>query len=259
MTLRPVVAALLLSAIALACTGCESAPGNPKAGSEVPNPESVLDFGTLYNANCAACHGEHGKNGAAISLANPVYLATASIADIRKVTAEGVSGTVMPGFGKSAGGMLTDRQIDALAQGMVSAWSNPAALSGQTPPSYAGSAQGDQARGNAAYGTYCSRCHGDAGQVSATSLQAGTGKAGSVIDPAFLQLISNQGLRSFVIAGEPDQGMPDWRSHKDGSQAHVLSDQEITDIVAWLAAHRVEAPGQPYRQPQEPSVGDKHE
>jgi len=25
-----------------------------------------------------------------------------------------------------------------------------------------------------------------------------------------------------------------------------MSDQEVTDVVAWLASHRVEAPGQPY-------------
>jgi cytochrome c oxidase cbb3-type subunit 3/ubiquinol-cytochrome c reductase cytochrome c subunit len=38
--------------------------------------------------------------------------------------------------------------------------------------------------------------------------------------------------------------MPDYRSHP----GHVLTDQEITDIVAWLASHRTPAPGQIYRQ-----------
>ena len=38
-------------------------------------PEQVLAFPTLYTQNCTACHGENGKNGAAIPLANPVYLA----------------------------------------------------------------------------------------------------------------------------------------------------------------------------------------
>jgi len=25
-----------------------------------------------------------------------------------------------------------------------------------------------------------------------------------------------------------------------------MSDQEITDVVAWMASHRVQSPGQPY-------------
>jgi mono/diheme cytochrome c family protein len=248
MTLRQITFALLLSSMALVVTGCESAPGKPTTSSEIANPESVTDFTALYTANCAACHGDHGKNGAAISLANPVYLATASVADIQRITAAGVSGTMMPGFGKAAGGMLTDRQINILAQGMVSSWSNPGALSGQTPPSYASASHGDPARGNTAYSAYCSRCHGNEGQVASVGLSTGSAKAGPLVDPAYLALISDQGLRSIIIAGQPDQGMPDWRGHANGSQAHVLSDQEITDVVAWLASHRTETPGQPYRQ-----------
>jgi cytochrome c oxidase cbb3-type subunit 3/ubiquinol-cytochrome c reductase cytochrome c subunit len=49
-------------------------------------------------------------------------------------------------------------------------------------------------------------------------------------------------LRSIVIAGRPEEGMPDWRS--DGAQP--LTDQQITDIVAWLGSKRTASPGQPY-------------
>ena len=51
-------AALLLVALA----GC-NLPGKPKAGPEVPRPEDVLRFETLYGANCAGCHGSNGQNG----------------------------------------------------------------------------------------------------------------------------------------------------------------------------------------------------
>jgi hypothetical protein len=32
--------------------------------------------------------------------------------------------------------------------------------------------------------------------------------------------------------------MPDWRSDLKGSGARAMTDREITDVVAWLAAER---------------------
>ena len=98
-----------------------------------------MDFATLYKQNCAGCHGENGKNGAAISLADPVYLAVAGEATLRQVTANGVAGTLMPAFEKSAGGTLTDQQIDSLVQGIFHAWSRPDALGASHAPPYAAS------------------------------------------------------------------------------------------------------------------------
>lgn len=69
---------------------------------------------------------------------------------------------------------------------------------------------------------------------------------GSLVDPSYLALISDQSLRSTTIAGDPEQGMPDWRHDLSEAGARALTDQEITDIVAWLASHRTSAPGQPY-------------
>ena len=36
--------------------------------------------------------------------------------------------------------------------------------------------------------------------------------SGSIVDPSYLALVSDQSLRSTIIAGRPDLGMPDWRS-----------------------------------------------
>lgn len=243
MSLRKFSFGVALCALSLAAAGCNDAPGKPKANDETVRPEQVSDFATLYGQNCAACHGDQGKNGAAISLANPVYLAVAGQANLQRVISAGVTGTMMPGYAKSAGGMLTDAQITILAQGMIKTWGNPAALNGQTPPPYAASAPGDAERGQKTFVSSCARCHGADGAGIADKKNPGP-----VIDPAYLALISDQGLRSIVIAGKPEQGMPDWRSQATGAGAHPLSDQEITDIVAWLASHRVAAPGQPYQQ-----------
>ena len=55
----------------------------------------------LYGQNCAGCHGEDGKGGAAIALADPVYLAIADDAILRRATAGGIPGTSMPAFAQN--------------------------------------------------------------------------------------------------------------------------------------------------------------
>src|ERR1700723_983617 len=83
MNLRAVGIPVLATVLALWGTGCDSAPGKPVQGSEEKRPDQVVDFETLYGQNCAACHGENGRNGTALSLANPVYLAAAGGANIQ--------------------------------------------------------------------------------------------------------------------------------------------------------------------------------
>src|SRR5690348_3020819 len=102
----------------LAIAGCSRYPGEPKPGVEVPRPEEVSSFNTLYSQNCAGCHGDQGRNGVSFDLANPVYLAWADDASLKNVIANGTPGTQMPAFAKSAGGFLTDAQVDALVHGM---------------------------------------------------------------------------------------------------------------------------------------------
>jgi cytochrome c oxidase cbb3-type subunit 3/ubiquinol-cytochrome c reductase cytochrome c subunit len=233
---------LLAGAATLAVAGCTAAPGKPGPGPEVPRPEDVSSFTTLYAQNCAACHGENGKNGAAIWLANPTYLVFAGVTNIEHVTANGVPGTAMPPFGKAAGGMLTDRQIAIISQGMIHNWGNANALAGQTPPAYAASAPGNPTQGQKAFATYCAQCHG----ADASGGKAPNGEhLGSLVDPAYLALISDQGLRSIILAGRTEQGTHDWRSYSPG---HSMSDQEITDVIAWLTSHRSPTPGQVYQQ-----------
>lgn len=236
---------LLLCALPLGSIGCRG-PGYPKPGPEVVRPDEVLDFATLYKQNCSACHGANGRNGAAISLDNPVYLATAGAATLRTVTANGVRGTLMPPFAKSAGGMLTDQQIESLTQGMLHAWSRPDVLGGQTPPPYASSTPGDPVQGQKAFAKFCAQCHGVNG-VGASLMTGGKPeKNGSLVNTSYLALVSDQSLRSIIIAGRPDEGMPDWRSDISPTRSHAMTDQEITDTVAWLAVHRVKSAGQPY-------------
>lgn len=214
--------------------GCGTPHGEPR-GSEVLAPGEVLDFGALYSQNCAGCHGDNGRGGAAIALADPVYLAITTEEAMRRVITGGVPGTAMPAFAESAGGMLTGQQIGVITKEMRSRWSRPGILDGANPPSYSATSAGDTLQGAAAYKTYCESCHGQNG--------AGGPKGSAITNDSFLALVSDQGLRTIVIAGRPELGAPDWRGNVPGKP---MSDQEITDVVAWLASRRAEVPGQPY-------------
>jgi len=215
--------------------GCANPPGRPVAGDEPVVPSEVTDFKVLYGENCAGCHGGNGKGGAAIALADPVYLAIADDTVVRHATADGISGTSMPAFAQSAGGMLTDKQIDALVQGIRGHWAQADVLHGANPPPYSSSEPGDASRGLVAYAEFCSPCHGAGGR--------GGQKASSIVDGSFLALLNDQELRTIVIVGRPDFGAPDWRGNVPGKP---MSPQDVSDVVAWLASQRVKFPGQPY-------------
>jgi cytochrome c oxidase cbb3-type subunit 3 len=224
----PALGAILFSA-------CGTPHGQPNGNAEALAPNEVLDFATLYSDNCAACHGANGRGGAAIALANPVYLGLVDDSTIRNVVANGVRGTAMPAFAESAGGLLANKQIDVITQQIRARWSKPGILDGANAPGYAAKSAGDPQRGQAAYTAYCQTCHGADGH--------GGPKGSAITNDSFLALVSDQGLRTIVIAGRPELGAPDWRGNVPGKP---MSDQDVTDVVAWLASRRVEDPGQPY-------------
>jgi cytochrome c oxidase cbb3-type subunit 3 len=225
--------ALAMVAVAV-CVACSNSSGRPAPDSAVVPPGEVVDFSVLYSQNCAGCHGPNGKGGAAVALANPVFLAIADDSVIRHTAANGVPGTPMSAFAQSAGGMLTDKQIDALVRG-IRTWAKPDTLGTQTPPPYAAQVPGDPQRGADAYGTYCSSCHGADGR--------GGSKASSIVDGSYLALVSDQQLRTIVISGRPELGSPDWRGDVEG---RPMSAQDVSDVVAWLSSQRPKFPGQPY-------------
>ena len=131
----------------------------------------------------------------------------------------------MPAFSQRAGGFLTDAQIDILVGG-IRAWATSAPAPGNlingTPPAYAALVNGDAARGQGVFAEYCSGCHGADGRGARV-----------IAGQPYLALVTNQHLRTVIIAGMPNFGMPDWRGY-----ATPLSDADVTDVVAWLAMQR---------------------
>lgn len=226
MKLRLLGMALSLVAM-IAITACSQLSGKPAPGPEVPRPDSILDPVVLFNQNCAGCHGADGQKGPAMALSDPVYLAVVDDDTLRTTVSKGRQGTAMSAFAQKEGGMLTAEQINAIVRGIRERWSKPDALAGVSAPPYAAQTAGNPQRGEAVYATFCASCHG-AGA-------AGGPKAGSVTNGAYLSLISDQGLRTLVITGRPDFGAPDWRGNV---ASRPMTDQEITDVVAWLVSKR---------------------
>ena len=227
----PLLVALVILILA---AGCDQLPGKPTPEERWRPATEVTDFSQLYALNCAGCHGADGRLGAARPLNDPLYLALVSDATLRAMIAQGVPGTSAPALAQQVGGPLTDKQIDILVEGMRSRWGKAENFKNVAFPPYSlqdasakGSGPGDSQRGAAAYQTYCAQCHGKDGN--------GGPKGGSVINPAYLALVSDQALRTAVIVGRSDLGMPDWRANISG---RPMSPQEISDVVAWLASHR---------------------
>jgi cytochrome c oxidase cbb3-type subunit 3 len=225
----------LFSLVAATAVGLAAAcdyPGKPKEEERWVASADITNFNQLYGQNCAGCHGADGRLGSARPLNDALYLAVAGPDVLREVTAKGVTGTSMPPFSQQAGGSLTDKQIDALVEGMTSRWGQD--FKDVALPPYSlqdaiagGSGPGDPQRGADVFRVDCAQCHGADGR--------GGPKAGSVVDPNFLALASDQSLRTTTIAGRSDIGKPDWRANVPN---RPMSPQEVSDVVAWLVAQR---------------------
>lgn len=147
----------------------------------------------------------------------------------------------MPAFAQSAGGLLTEEQVDVIVNGMRARWAKPNMFREVEAPPYAAHAPGDPTRGAIVYAAYCSSCHGPAGR--------GGQRASSIVDGSYLALVSDQSLRTTVIVGRPELDAPDWRGNVPGKS---MSSEDVSDVVAWLAAQRPR-PSRPDPSRQHPS------
>ncbi len=233
---RPLFRSALASLALVGLSACDDFPGRPRPEDRPKRPTEVLDFDVLYAENCSGCHGEDGTLGAARPLKDTLYIAWSSIFAARRIISNGVPGTAMPAFARSQGGTLTDAQIGTLVMEMRTNWDNPSEFDDYKLPPY-DNQPGDAARGAQAYAKYCARCHGDDGK--------GGSAPGSIVDPSYLALVSDGALRATVVVGRKDLGMPDWRGESK-ERGKAMTNEEIADVVAWLASHRVKDPGQPY-------------
>ena len=222
------ILSLIPIALLVGSLGCERKIGAPNDQEELMRPENVASFDRLYKQNCSACHGESGSGGPALDLANPKYQALVDDASLKRWITAGMPGTQMPAFGEPAGGFLTPQQVDVLVAGMRTRWNYKDQSAADMPP-YSSSAVGNIEHGQDVFRVSCTSCH-----------QQGQQK---ITDASYLSLVSGQSLRTIVIAGRPDLGHPDWKQVRP---RQPLTDQDVSDVIAYLHSLRSDSPGQPY-------------
>jgi mono/diheme cytochrome c family protein len=243
--------------------GCfDQAPGKPDPANRPIRPSEVRNFDALFGQKCAGCHGKDGKGQPAPPLNDRIFLASLAPVDEaaeQKLSAEqrdeaakkrdekkrsilsgiirdGRKGSLMPAFGDSSGGSLTNEQVAILADGIVKRWGEPPATKAPIPPYQAPDVAGNADHGRILFSMACAGCHGKNGE--------GASMAGALHNPSFLALLSKQALRRFIITGRPDlkKKMPDF-ADPDGrnygeEDFTPLTSQQVANLVAYLETWR---------------------
>lgn len=216
----------------LALSGCDRLPsGKP---IRPPPPSDEERFLSLYDDNCAACHGQGGKSGAAPPLNDGLFVEIVPDEVLQMTITYGREHTLMPAFGRAGGGDLTPHEVQTLVSGIRTYWGQKKPTFKALPPEYlAGDEKGKVKEGAAVFATACASCHGKDGQ--------GTVNAGAINDPALLLLLSDQVLRRIIITGRPDLpiAMPNFQDGNGRDQNfRPLTNDDVTNLTALLVSWR---------------------
>lgn len=184
----------------------------------------------IYLENCAVCHGEQGEGrvGATLSMNWPSIRPDLAA---KNIIINGVPGSAMPAWGIDQGGPLSNEQIDAVVQFILS-WQT-----GATPFVFPTSTtipmitpvpdvQGDPNAGAVLYGQNCKVCHGSEGE----------GRVGAVLAKDFPSIRPDLTIKNTIENGVPGSPMPAWAQENGGP----LNEIEINDIVAYLMTWEVD-------------------
>lgn len=169
----------------------------------------------LYADNCAACHGPGGEGQAGPALNSAELLQSTPDEVFFSLIRTGVPGTVMPAWGQTFGGPLTDEEVAQLVV-YLRDWEATAPV--LTPVDIVP----DPVRGATIFAETCYICHGENG--------AGTERGPRLNDPAVLRDFDDVWYRRTISHGRPAKGMPTWGT--------VLSPSQIDDLVALVGAWR---------------------
>jgi mono/diheme cytochrome c family protein len=180
----------------------------------------IKDPAVLYRQLCAGCHGDgtHGTwdrffNRFMPAVRGPGVRAVADRKYLETAIASGRPGTLMPAWGKTAGG-LTPAQIAALAGYLLDGVGVPA----QTLRPARAIQGGDSGRGRELFAQACAGCHGN------------NKLAPTLGNSVFQRSADDAFLARTICNGRSDTAMPAFQ--RDGADG--LTDAEVSDLVAYL-------------------------
>lgn len=180
----------------------------------------------LYAENCAVCHGIDGQGRIGATLAKD-WPSIRPDLTVRNVIVNGVPGSLMPAWSETQGGPLSEVQIDAITEYILS-WETggvrpilplptPRSRPALTPPP---EVKGDPNRGAALYDQNCLVCHGPDGE----------GRVGATLARNWPPIRSDLRIRASIAGGIENSLMPAWSQAQGGP----LSETDIDDLTAFI-------------------------
>jgi mono/diheme cytochrome c family protein len=219
----------------------------------------------IYEQHCTSCHGIQGEGGIGPTLRNNQFVQTGGDQAVFATIVNGRPGTQMPAWLEANGGPLLDSQINNvvaylhLLQNVTpipsptpapeEATETPVPANAPTPeparpsnegnPGPAAALAGEANRGQAAFGQYCSICHGPEGRFGYPNPGSEDGVVPelnpidpTIVDPDPKVFATNVDL--FIEHGSiPDGEHPTLLMPSFGD-SKMLPDQQIADIIAYI-------------------------
>lgn len=191
----------------------------------LPEGDALANGLQVYAANCVACHGANGEGATLAPALNTDELRSRlTDADIVRIVAQGVPGTLMAGWARA----LEPGEIDAVAT-LLRRWPELDAAGVTLPVVEAAPIDMSPeaiASGARLYNILCTQCHG----VDAY----GTRLAPALNDQTFLSQTPDAAIQQIIAGGVPGASMPAWGGY--------LTEADIAAITAYLRNMETTAP-----------------
>jgi cbb3-type cytochrome c oxidase subunit III len=224
-----------------------------RAAFVVPASSPIVRRGRdIYQANCAACHGDQGQGNAPAPGALPARdfrtpQAASELTRERMTLAvlQGRPGTAMTGFGER----LSREDIDAVIEYVRAAIMMPAPTGISGASAHAAGElsaaidtslplpqrlRGDAVKGRAFYLANCATCHGDSGDGKGPRAHFIRPSPRVLTDAAARAQFNRPALYLAIAEGRPGSEMPAWNK--------VLTPQEIANVAEFVFQNFIRPP-----------------
>ena len=217
---------IAVTGLAIIVIGLMAAVGPARAQDATPGGpgNDPVKGAELFAENCAVCHGAKGEGRVGATL-NKVFVSMNPDVELRQIITNGRSGTLMPTWGQSKGGPLSDEEIGDLVA-YIKSWGKTYEPPAPVPPVPAEvippvpQVTGDPNKGYTLFQQNCAACHGKQGE----------GRIGANLRDAFPSIAPGAFAIETIKRGISGTKMPAWSQANGGP----LTDDEINDVAAFV-------------------------